>query len=497
MNKTSALLAAALQAWTVGTVLAQSSQSSAKKLEDILKALEFSGAPTPGALQTEQQIQSIPAKGKRSESAASDADWQGFLDSYLSGSSEKSVAGFVAALPAEFRRNFVLMHASESLQKAGPARPRVICQSGDSRTLVAFNINSPNVEMIHFDGMRFQFYLMTFKEGQARLQKNPVRCASCHNGRPNWDAYDNWAMQLPFHRDRIYQDSEEEEAYKRIVGDLSEHPVFKQLELPKGVTVSKKGGRAAVTIDHDRVDPSASVVHGGTTVRQGGNYRVIAHPLKGGDEGQAVALFDQLTKYNAKRVAIELKAAAGFDRFKYAARAAVDGALRSSGGLSAYLPPETIAKHDSYFKMGFDALLEDTKKRRRSLPALKWELQTEALSELIKFNAQARGQKLSEDELKGKILQELLRRNPESRSLDVTGRLVDREDYRHDETIAVLRYLLEPEGVKVGAWSMSSMDRAETYTFADLFSSYQSELRAVLPAEYNAALSRKAYKARP
>ncbi|MBI4347287.1 MAG: hypothetical protein HY553_10560 [Elusimicrobia bacterium] len=398
----------------------------------------------------------------------------------------RTVAGFVQSLPEEYRRNYIFMARSESVQPGTPASPRILTRSEDSRTIVSFNLTDPNVELVHFNGRDWEFHRLELTRPRPTFLAHPAFCQACHGRRPNWDAYDSWAGQLPFHRDRVYEGSEEEKALKRLFGQQPTHPILRSLILPEGVRVLRKGRgeppRYEVEIDYRSQEPEYTEDTPAGKVRRGGRYLVLGPRESGGKgDGQAVVMFDQLTSMNARRVALDLKESPNFPRVRWVTRAILLGHVRDEGDLRRYVPAAVLRQNERQFGRPYAVLLEETRRARRSLPALKADLQRKALEALLQANAQAEGRRLSRAQLAHRVEQELRRRNPEQNRLDTTGAVVDREDYRADVKIALLRFVLEPEGVRMDQWSMSSASRSRTYTFGDLFVQYERALSGMLP----------------
>lgn len=169
-------------------------------------------------------------------------------------------AQFLAALPEEFRRNWILMIRSESLQPGTAELPRFLLPSADARYTFTFGLKphasypgaSPNaIEYMEWQeaDSNFHFHEIVLRDEPATaaaplrergVSADDARCFACHSTRnvktrgttpgttglpigltpfkskPNWDAYDSWAGMLPFNRDRIHQGSVEAAAFRRI-----------------------------------------------------------------------------------------------------------------------------------------------------------------------------------------------------------------------------------------------------------------------------------------
>lgn len=451
-----------------------------------------------------------------------------------------STEEFLLNLPVEFVYNWVMMTHSESAQTGSATSPRFILPDSKATRVFGFALDSQTIEYLHFEAAtnKFRFHKIKMNGGDngGTVTIDEKRCLDCHastrNGvrgsrpRPNWDAYDSWGGALPFNRDRIYQNSEEEKAFKRILNDLTDDPIVKRLAYPPGFIEDPPGtgpwtiqwddcappnpvpqwcktdsGTGAVDVKYAFDPATGNVSYPGTegpiSVNQGGKYLRVTHSEKplDSDEGRGVALFDFFTDYNALRVAQEL---ADFPTdpvdIRYVALAIVS---KDSNGddcvtentLGKYAHKKALKKLLAYHTMldpnitSFADLLADTRTRMESLPKLKADLEAKNLKGLIEANG---GTATPET-----ITRDIARRSkfdppPGPYKHDqLTGFMIDRELYDpepdgNNETmrIALFRLFLEPVGVAVDTWSMgvqsdlvANADRNTTYTFGDLFNS--------------------------
>jgi len=476
----------------------------------------------------------------------------------------------------EYGRHWIMMSRTESSQKATAKAPRFILPSKDSRKVFAFEsrqsgAHPDNVEYIYFEDRNnivdeqgkslkntFRFFeIQVSKQNVEPDDKDGNNCGVCHHGRPNWDAYDSWAGMLPFNRDRVYvhtppeEEFAEEKAIKRVFRSVGNDPVAGQLPLPDGITCNGKAGNISICYDKTGTLP-IQITPGGTpdpvgnvdvafdvdknlpsypgpfvdlTVTQGGNYLVLGPgPGTDADEGRGVALFDQLTLLNAKRVAQELL---DHDRsvvdIRPVALAIAKGCTDPSpeDDQQRYAPQDVLATLREYHEKskivtdllkvnnrfeetdkhieGFSDLVVDTGNRRASLPRAKANLQVRNVRGLMEANG-------DEPTIEA-ITQEVFRRSPQVFRPDkVTectypdprggdGCIVDREFDGVDgpgtrtfsnTKIALFRFFLEPSKVRVGRWSMSVKDRSLTYTFGDQLGGgidkYLKEIKETLKA---------------
>ncbi len=169
-------------------------------------------------------------------------------------------AHFLSALPEEFKRNWILMIRSESLQPGTAELPRFLLPSEDARFTFTFGLKPhdsypgahPNaIEYMEWREADSNFHFheivlsnepatTTAPERRRGVSADDSRCFACHSTRnimtrgitpgttglpiglvpfkskPNWDAYDSWAGMLPYTRDRIHQGSIEAAAFRGI-----------------------------------------------------------------------------------------------------------------------------------------------------------------------------------------------------------------------------------------------------------------------------------------
>lgn len=197
-----------------------------------------------------------------------------------------TTARFIKALPIEYKRNWILMSRSESLQTGVAELPRILLPSADARYVFTVGLARhssypgahPNaVEFMQWDpaDKNFRFHEIVLDAIPAiggiparvrGVSFDDSKCSKCHSTRnvldrgstpgttgippgivaakskPNWDTYDSWGGMLPFNRDRIYQGSVEAAAFRKIFNPWTwrsndaVRSIIEQLELqPPGV----------------------------------------------------------------------------------------------------------------------------------------------------------------------------------------------------------------------------------------------------------------------
>lgn len=208
------------------------------------------------------------------------------IQTYLdSNPSVVTAAQFMRALPEEYRKGWILMTRSESLQTGTARFPRVMLPSQDSRYVFTVGLaahasypgSHPNaIEFMQWDqnekNFRFHEIVLAHIDTMGRENQFPVRergvsvdeqrCTRCHSTRnirnpdpsdsgttgfptgivkaknkPNWDTYDSWGGMLPFNRDKIFKGSVEAAALRKLLNpwtwsnDEPSRRIMEQLEL--------------------------------------------------------------------------------------------------------------------------------------------------------------------------------------------------------------------------------------------------------------------------
>jgi hypothetical protein len=318
------------------------------------------------------------------------------LRAYLTLNSQVNTpARFIAILPAEFRQNWILMSRSESLQTGTAQSPRILLPSADAKATFTIGMTTissypgahPNaIEYMQWDedAKNFRFHEIVLgpipavpppsviPERNRGVEADDRKCSACHStnnvkndslfagtsvpggavvkNKPNWDAYDSWAGMLPFNRDKIYQDSKEAEAFRRLFnlwnwrntpGNPGNDNVRKILErllpvdeplvpLPQGIMVDRQK-----TTDNEHIKFNFDTLPSNTTpsppiaydfgdsignamaapIPRDGNHVTLRHTTNlngtnGGDEGRGVKYFDLLGgargNLNQQRIVDEL-----------------------------------------------------------------------------------------------------------------------------------------------------------------------------------------------
>jgi hypothetical protein len=194
-------------------------------------------------------------------------------------------AEFMAALPEEYRKGWILMTRSESLQTGTAKFPRVLLPSANAQYVftvgLAAHASYPGshpsaIEFMEYDttekNFRFHEIVLAPIPAMGRVSQFPARvrgvsvdearCTRCHSTRnilnpnpahdgttgypvglvkwknkPNWDTYDSWGGMLPFNRDKIFPGSVEAASLRKLLNpwtwrnDTLSRQIMEQLAL--------------------------------------------------------------------------------------------------------------------------------------------------------------------------------------------------------------------------------------------------------------------------
>ncbi len=524
------------------------------------------------------------------------------IQSFLTANpSVNSAARLVAALPVEFKRNWVLMSRSESLQTGTAKYPRILLPKADATAVFTIgpstDLSYPGahpdaVEYMQWDpaekNFRFHEIVLTSIPAMGTvpartrgIKADDLKCSKCHSTRniensspfpgtsgipaglvkvknkPNWDTYDSWTGMLPLNRDRIYQGTVEAAAFRRILNPWtwSSEPavraVIEQLELqppgiPPGDAITRIVGGANDGHVNFAFDASPPVLiepppPTGTSGAIFTNYAFDGMAGTGTasvverdnafitlrhtnvptsiDEGRGVRLFDALGglagTLNQQRVADEVAS----HRFatgsvpidvRPVALAITKNCLTINTTLdqvdSFSGPALTVPKafFDARNGMTINGVFTDTETRSEDTVLRKADLQLFNLNrssdfyldsaattngliqEYGAFTDPSQGTSTALDRIRQEVFRRALGGFPGDSTV-MGGIYVDRELYSANTAkVAMYRYFLEPLGVSVDKWSMGVRGRSRTYSFADIFNTYTTQLRLALEADLTA-----------
>ena len=210
------------------------------------------------------------------------------IQAYLTANpSVTSAAQFMRALPEEFRKGWILMSRSESLQTGTAKFPRILLPSADGSKVFTIGLSAhasypgahPDaIEYMQWDEapnqktFRFHEIVLNPIPAMGKISQFPARprgvsadeqrCTRCHSTRnirnpnpadagttgfpagivkaknkPNWDTYDSWGGMLPFNRDKIFKGSVEAAALRKLLNpwtwrtDVPSRRIMEQLAL--------------------------------------------------------------------------------------------------------------------------------------------------------------------------------------------------------------------------------------------------------------------------
>ncbi len=398
-----------------------------------------------------------------------------------------NVADFIKLLPEGMRSNFALMTESRSFQESTYEDPRVLMKSRNAGVMASFTGHgrddklrgTDKVEFIIWNGpeARYDFYEVGFPQedpykdpatltpAQRRpvVTQNPRSCLNCHgsavgtgdtvdangelkyvqgalgdkvldssNARPNWDTYNFWQGQLPFNRDTLYNESEESRRYLALLKKMEGTPIPGEERNPR----------------LEALTPRVSSADLEKTLQEYGQFAITDYD---NFDGPGVSMFDQSTALNYCRIGQNLRKLPFYENVKYAIQAAAQ-----SCDMAKIMPAEARTYADQYFTRqgipNYQTLESQTGALQQGVAVDKASRQRQTFQRLF---AQENPQ-MAEAEILALVETEVNRR----------GEMENREVSSNAQTIAGMRYLLEPLGVQVANWSMS-IDPG-TYSFADL-----------------------------
>jgi hypothetical protein len=254
-----------------------------------------------------------------------------------------------------------------------------------------------------------------------------------------------------------------------------------------------------------------------TPVHHAGAFVTLFHESpRFADEGRGVQLFDLLGgndgNLNQRRIADELanhRYATGnvyVDPRPVALAIARECLSINSGLNTVQSSPSGLAIDQEFFTsrngMSVNSLRADTLARLKSIPRRKADIARLNLhrdgdvyvtsATIVSGLIQQYGAttSASTDTSLPRLRSEVFRRPIDDGMADFTvmgGVLVDRESYSSNtDTVTLYRYFLEPLGVAVDRWSLGVRGRSRTYGFADVFSTYTTEIQNALESSLTA-----------
>jgi hypothetical protein len=246
-----------------------------------------------------------------------------------------TLAEFVAALPPEYKQNWILMTRSESLQTGTALLPRILLPSTDSRFVFSVGLGAhadypgahPDaVEYMQWDAAtrNFRFHEIVLKPLPAmgvlpsrtrEITVDDNKCTLCHTSnnipnpgffpgtsaapsslvkaknKPNWDAYDSWGGAMPFNRDRIYKGSVEAAAFRKLL-----NPWTWQTNRPMAAVIEQLQLQPASAAGSDAISRRNGGINDGHILYAfDAGAVVLSEPLPTGPATAVTYSFDYLT----------------------------------------------------------------------------------------------------------------------------------------------------------------------------------------------------------
>ncbi|MCM2281218.1 MAG: hypothetical protein NDI61_05155 [Bdellovibrionaceae bacterium] len=437
---------------------------------------------------------------------------------------EKSIALLKKHNPDGANRlNMIMLGHSESLHGTTPGNPRVALKSPDGELWVTFNTDPKapgynSVEVMRWDGKTgtYKFQEIAFPDAkvkQGHIDLSGSKCVRCHREpmRPNWDTYRSWAGVVP-PRDDLLENTKDKNSESKVTGpDSNARAYFNFLDriakAKEGKAQPQDARLKMLEIPANKPKPTGSPTAQIGAIKselaQKGFYRVPHFPERdqlrnhspktAPKAGSSHVAFDQFMGQQLCQIATGLKQNRNFDKFKYA----LTGIMRCSASpkkdvdfteLRKYLPDDFDARARAYFSQSsslntekgqtpianqpdsvLQAVFEHTKKAHEEGDQYKTSRHENYISNYLQIVEKVPKDKAKKDShyVSSKKLSKV--GLPFTAIEDPGG--VKGVAESDTGLIASMRYILEPYGVNVDAWSMalgrSVTDR--TFSFSDQF----------------------------
>lgn len=395
--------------------------------------------------------------------------------------------------------NMIVIGNSESLHQTTPGHPRIALKSPDGEFWLTFNTDPKatgynSVEVMRWDGKTGSYKFQEITFGQpGHVDTSGQKCARCHRDppRPNWDTYRAWSNVLPPRDDLIEKDEEN----KIDIAGRSYLSFMKKISAEKKNKNSSNSRLALLDIPAPGNTDDEKIRNIEKQVETQGFYRVPHYPEK--DElmnyssktapkaGSSHLAFDQLTGQNICKITNDLKNSPNFEKFKYALTAifycnAADRKSVDWSELKDYIPNSYQKSAVKYFSqsdsLGFrekiflrnpkDVLPAIFKNTQRSHTMVD-EAKDDRSETMLTSYMGLKNVDGSSDEIDDFLEKVTNVPYPYTAIQDPGG--VQSVAESDPGVIAVMRYLLEPQGIKVGSWSMvnGKTPGEATFSFSD------------------------------
>lgn len=182
------------------------------------------------------------------------------FDELIKKNNPQTVAQVVSLLPAELKKNIIVMFKSRSLQEASFKNPRILLFNEDGSLILTFNghpsqagYEALEILSFNFDTLKFELEERIFNQDlNARLKYdkfandrtnrqgvNPPTCLACHRTepRPNWGVYPLWPGALSQSEGGITRilpnnaENQEWVALKEFLKNIKNNPRYEKLNI--------------------------------------------------------------------------------------------------------------------------------------------------------------------------------------------------------------------------------------------------------------------------
>lgn len=172
----------------------------------------------------------------------------------------QSLDQLLTYLPESLRKNFVLMHKSQSVQEATPLQPRVLLFTEDGSMGLAFSTSDPNmVEILELNPKtnKMEPHVILFDEASDNKVKvvddplsyfpksHPNHCTRCHSEKMhfNWDTYPRWPGAFGVNNKNLSPFSKEKSSLKELQRTIDDRSPLRHLPGSKSVSLLTLGLR--------------------------------------------------------------------------------------------------------------------------------------------------------------------------------------------------------------------------------------------------------------
>ncbi len=395
------------------------------------------------------------------------------------GTKFNSVEDFLGGLPKELTSNFLFMGESRSFQEASVDSPRVILTSPNADVRLSFNTDPKQrgynaIELSIYDPAtktyeykEIKFPGSTSSSGtKAKVHHDPAACTLCHGNppKPNWDTYNYWAGEIPFNKDFLVKGSKETDWYFNYIDNINK----------------KKGRFAYLNQTETKEDIQKKLDANGYSVLPI-IEKDLTQTFDEGQGGRSVRLFDNVVKKNACISQKTIMESPSYPNIKYALLGQMNFC-----DMTKFFPDWYKKSAMKYFSNTLPKVDLDKTSYDDFRKLLNEDTETRQLK--LRKDKDSRQRNFFENNLGSKEASDKeFKLNTDTLGLNVVG--VSPGEFQESlgeqpQTLADLRFLLEPSGIDVAHFS-PTVDSG-SYAFADTF-----RIDSILPSNERDAIEKE------